>query len=426
MIEIDEVGLYVLFEALSIVFCLHYLYGVKICFDWVTICYITVDVVWMSIIQLFQIEHYWSILIYPLIALYCGVKFGYNYKAIIVNNILYIAILSGIQATLAIIFNIILGIERVGELDSIFLNIVVLLLVVVVLRKCKLDKLSKVLQANDKIIMICLIVVIIIVSLFLYNYKKNITFNELYYTLLGISLLLIVAVSIDIGKNKMEAREAEAELRLHRLYESSFRDLIDDICAKQHEFDNHINTIYSQHFICKTYDELVDAQKKYCKEILNENHFNKLLSKGNPVILSFLYSKFLEMEKRGIDVTYKVNIEELDCNVPVYKMVEIMGNLINNAIDAVEINHKKKIYIMMVEEKDKICIEVSNQNELVDCKKINDFFKKGYSEKGKNRGYGLYNVRKICEEYGIAILHDNIVLEGENCLVFRLLINKPL
>ena len=33
------------------------------------------------------------------------------------------------------------------------------------------------------------------------------------------------------------------------------KNLIDDICAKQHEFDNHINAIYSQHFLYETYDE---------------------------------------------------------------------------------------------------------------------------------------------------------------------------
>lgn len=426
MIEIVGVVTYVLFEALSIVFCMHYLYDERFCFDYKTISYIIMDVALMSVIQLFHLERSWSLLIYPIIVFYCGWKFGFNFKTIFVNIILDIAMLCCIQATIMVLFNILFNIDRVGILESIYVNIVVFVVTICGLRKCNLKKLSDVLQSNEKIIITSLIIVIISTFLFIIYYKQKASFNELYYIVLGISIILVVIVAIDIGKHKIKVREAEAELRLHRLYEASFKNLIDDICAKQHEFDNHINAIYSQHFTCKTYDELVDAQKKYCKEILNENHFNKLLSKGNPVILSFLYSKFLDMEKRGIDVKYKVNIGELDCNVPIYKMVELIGNLINNAIDAVEINQKKKVYIMMVEEKENICIEVSNPNEKVDYKKINDFFKKGYSEKGESRGYGLYNVRKICEEYGIAIMHDNTDKEGINWLKFRLLISKPL
>ena len=69
-------------------------------------------------------------------------------------------------------------------------------------------------------------------------------------------------------------------------------------------------------------------------------------------------------------------------------------------------------------------IEISNESEAIDEKKIKEFFKKGYSEKGRNRGYGLYNVGKICEEYGIAINCKNAKRENENWIVFKLVINK--
>ena len=80
----------------------------------------------------------------------------------------------------------------------------------------------------------------------------------------------------------------------------------------------------------------------------------------------------------------------------------------------------------MVERPELITIEVSNESEEIDYKRIQDFFKKGYSEKGKNRGYGLYNVKKICEEYGIAISCENKMIENKNWIVFGLLIKKPL
>ncbi len=424
MIEIVEVGIYVLFEALSVIYCLHYLYGEKIQIDMKMICLIIFDEILMEIVCLFDIGQIWSLLIYPIIIIYCGLRFGFRLKTILINNVLYMGILSSIQASIMFLLHSLLNVDRVGTRGLIFINIVIFGIVIIGLRRCKLNKLSNVLQENDKLVLMSLAVIAMSISVFLITYKKGHGFDLLFYIALGMSVLMIVLSAIDIGKHKIKAKEVEAELRLHKLYESSFRELIDEICARQHEFDNHINVIYSQHRIYKTYDELVDAQKKYCEEVIDENHFNKVLSKGNPVILCFLYSKLSDMKKQGIIAIYKINIGDLRCAMPVHKMVELLGNLINNAIEAVKIRGEGRISIVVLEENNIIKIEVSNECEEIEEKKIKEFFKKGYSEKGKKRGYGLYNVGKICEEYDAVAVCKNEEKENRNWLTFKVIINK--
>ncbi|MBD5499860.1 MAG: GHKL domain-containing protein [Lachnospiraceae bacterium] len=316
--------------------------------------------------------------------------------------------------------------EKPTELYSLAINAIMLGIVVTGLRKCKLKKLSDILNSKERLISISLLVTAVSAILFFLTSKQSNGFSILYYTVLGMCVILIGIVAVDIGKNRIKVHEAEAELRQYRLYAASFRNLIDDIRARQHEFDNHINTVYSQHYLYKSYEELVTAQKKYCQEITGENRYNKLLSKGNPVILCFLYGKFSELEKRGIEITYKVVIGELEGGVPVHKIVELLGNLLNNAADAVKANGTDRISLTMVEKPEAISIEVSNESEKIDYKRIQDFFKKGYSEKGRNRGYGLYNVKKICEEYRISISCENRMIENKNWIVFGLLIKKPL
>ena len=80
----------------------------------------------------------------------------------------------------------------------------------------------------------------------------------------------------------------------------------------------------------------------------------------------------------------------------------------------------------MLEEKEKIQIEVSNESEMINERMIKEFFKKGYSDKGENRGYGLYNVKKICEEYGAAIICKNQKIEQRNWILFKVIIATPL
>ena len=426
MLEVLEVGLYAFLEVLSVMYCLHYLYGEKMHIDMASVVYVVSEIIVINIIYIFHLKRAWSFLMFPILVFYCGFKFGFKLRTIIINNFLTIVLISVLQAVIMVLYSKIFNVQKICEIDSIVINAVMFFVVFIGLKKCALQKLSQILQNNDKLIDMAVSVVIVSTTLLLILFKKNRGLDIVYYATLIIGLILIAMVIIDIGRNKIRAKEAEAELRLHKLYESSFRELIDEIRARQHEFDNHINTIYSQHRLYKTYDELVEAQNKYCGEIMEENRYNKILSQGNPVIICFLYSKFSEMEKSGIDVAYQINIGNLECGMPIHKMVELLGNLIKNAMEAVQKRDKYKVAVMMLEENDKIQIEVSNESEMIEEKRIRDFFTKGYSEKGQKRGYGLYNVKKICEEYNVAITCRNEIREDQNWFVFKAVMKKPL
>lgn len=419
------VSLYLLFEVLAVILCLHYLYDETVRFDAPTIVLILVELLWMNAMYQLEWNQGLSLLIYPMIMIYCGIKFGFDIKKLIVNNVMCLIIIATLQSSLTILVYFLRGINVMGKYEMLLINGTILLIVNTLLSRCKLGKLCKVLQSNEKLIIYSMVVIFAsFISVFIY-YKYDKRFGVHHYIILIVSTVLIVVAIIDIGKHKVRVKEFEAELRLHKLYEKSFQTLIDDICARQHEFDNHINTIYSQHFLHKTYDELVDAQRKYCKSIVEMNHFNKLLSKGNPIILGFLYGKLSETEKLGIDVTYKVNIGQLESAVPVHKIVELLGNLLNNAIEALEKDKDiNKLKLVMIENPYEIAINVSNECKDIGYNDISDFFKKGYSRKGENRGYGLYNVKKTCDEYGAVletVLDDE---EGSKWVRFMVIINK--
>ncbi|MBQ9926553.1 MAG: GHKL domain-containing protein [Lachnospiraceae bacterium] len=419
------VSLYLLFEVLAVIFCLHYLYDETVRFDAPTIVLILVELLWMNAMYQLEWNQGLSLLIYPMIMIYCGIKFGFDIKKLIVNNVLCLILLAALQATITLLVYVVNHKSVMDIYEMIFINCTMCLIAKWGLKRCKLEKLSKVFQSNEMLIWASMAVILVSTVTLVVNYKQEKRFGDLFYTILVVSIILIIIAIIDIGKHKVRVKEFEAELRLHKLYEKSFQNLIDDICARQHEFDNHINTIYSQHFLHKTYDELVDAQRKYCKSIVEMNHFNKLLSKGNPIILGFLYGKLSEAEKLGIDVTYKVNIGQLESAVPVHKIVELLGNLLNNAIEALEKDKDiNKLKLVMIENPYEIAINVSNECKDIGYNDISDFFKKGYSRKGENRGYGLYNVKKTCDEYGAVletVLDDE---EGSKWVRFMVIINK--
>ena len=421
------VSLCLTFEVLAVVICLHALYGIRIHSFLRTSIFVLLEVIWIRIIRGLEIDAMYTMLMYVGVVIYCGIQFGWKVKEIIVNNVLCIFIISIIQASFMILLFSLGGISSIEQNVILLINVATFTSVFLLSIKCNFSKISKVFQEEEKIIIAVLIAIIASMLFFVTNYRYSKGINVVYYAVLIFSVILLIAILIDIGKHKMKANKMEAELRLHKLYEQSFQNLIDDIRARQHEFDNHINTIYSQHYLYNTYDTLVEAQKKYCNNIVYSNKYNKLLTKGNPIILGFLYSKFAEAEKRGIDIEYKVKIDDLKCDVPIYKMVELLGNLITNAIEALtKQKDLNKLRVVILEQPYEIAVDISNECKDIDYNKVQRFFTKGYSEKGENRGYGLYNVKKICEEYNI-VLETVIKQENAvNCLHFVLIINKPL
>lgn len=244
-------------------------------------------------------------------------------------------------------------------------------------------------------------------------------------TLVFLGALLICPVVVSLIKYRGKAKKAEEELRTYKKYGESMRNLIDNMRAKQHEFDNHINAIYSQHYLYDTYGELVEAQRQYCQEVRDENRYNKLLLSGESVITAFLYEKFLEAEQAGIEISCQIAIRDMECGIPAHKQVELLGNLLDNAVEELRASKdRRRLFVMIRESPERIEIEVGNETEKVAYERVSRFFEKGYSEKENGRGYGLYNVKEICKKYGMHIECIERNLEETNFLVFRIVGEK--
>ena len=194
-------SLCVLFEILSIVFCLHYLYGEKIRLEPITIGFVVVEIIWMSMINFLQLNQKWSLMIYPMVILFCGLRFGFNVRTIFVNTILYTIILSPLQATMMLLFRILAG--GFGIIEQLFMNIILLIIVVVVFGKCNLYRLSRILQKGERIVTIVVSIIVVSIFVFLLNYKQSIGFDIFYYVVLLVDIFLIGIVIVDIGKHKV-------------------------------------------------------------------------------------------------------------------------------------------------------------------------------------------------------------------------------
>lgn len=383
--------LYVVFEAIAVLLLLHTLYGKKICWNIYSIAFVVIDYILMLATKLFGVSQNLSVMIYPLLV------FG-------------------------ILGELLIGYENVAIVIS---NLIILIIAIVLYKKVDLHTISLTFQRNSKLIGLILLLESTLVFLLIFQYKNAYGKVPIKYTVISGIMVLIIILCIHGLLYRIKYQEKQAELEAYKTYSAAFSDLITQIRARQHEFDNHISALCNLHYICKDYDELVQEQSKYAKDVISNNRFHKLLVSGNPVIAGFLYGKLSSIQEQGIEVTYTFHISEFTSKIPVYLVVELVGNLLKNAVEAVKTQQvEKQIHLSCTENENEFCLGVRNRSEKIPLDEIGRFFEKGYSSKGSGRGLGLYNVKEICEKYGVDIVCDNTEIDDKNWFLIELHIKK--
>lgn len=79
--------------------CLHHLYGEKFRLDIATVSFLSIDMIIMTAINYFGLPKMYlvTMVVYPIIALYCGIRFGFKLKLIVSNVVLCVILVGGIQ-----------------------------------------------------------------------------------------------------------------------------------------------------------------------------------------------------------------------------------------------------------------------------------------------------------------------------------------
>ena len=110
--------------------------------------------------------------------------------------------------------------------------------------------------------------------------------------------------------------------------------------------------------------------------------------------------------------------------VPTYHLVEMVGILFDNAIEATKYKNEKIIVLSFTEEEDVYKVNFRNKCEYVPYSEIEQWFQLEKSSKGTGRGLGLFHVKQLCEEWNCSIICRNLVIDAENWIEFSLEFGK--
>ena len=229
--------------------------------------------------------------------------------------------------------------------------------------------------------------------------------HTLDYKVIILFMILIFVILFglwDWGQNYAIQRKQEEELKIYKLYIKPLEELTKNIRMRQHEFDNHMNAILNMHVTMNNYDELVKAQSAYGKEIYEENSRCNiaLLRISDKILAGFLYSKIISAPAY-IHFDVQVLNQEILSQVSEHTLIEIMGTLVDNAIEACT-EEKNEIEMVLDDKGDKLVFRIRNQVNNLKMSDISHFFERGFTTKENKEGHGLglYQANLLAQRFG--------------------------
>ena len=298
--------------------------------------------------------------------------------------------------------------------------LLIMILLTYIIRK-PLRKLMKYKLSENKKIVVISVLAIIFTAIFFYKFATGYKMNQDVIIYL-IAMFAFIVILFTLFRQRMDnekvSKKYDELLDVMKNYESD----IEEQRTLRHETKNEFATIK-----CKLQDKEDNKTIiEYIDSVIGEkgkasstkySKFKYLPSNG---LKGFFYYKFIEAEKKGINVSINISkqIENSflkDIDTKDFKdLARIVGVYLDNAIEASSTSEDKKLGIEMYLIKEKIELIITNTfNNEINLDKIG---KESFSTKGKHRGHGLLLVNKILSENNMFEakneIRDNIYIQS--------------
>lgn len=405
-------------EVFATLACIHSIYGKKVYWNVKPIALCLSLLVIYEVANRIQNGGMYSLIAFVPIFIYCRMTFKVSVMQIIFKWVWLIILLTSIEF-LCILLVLNFKLESVIIRNAVA-SFITLLVTVIVLPRLHIDKLC--VKGWLAKLLISGMVFILVILLLQGKFIDRINITLFVIVVPSILVLLYILVKWSSSQNEME--DIKREIELATKMEERYTELVDDIRIKQHGMKNHITAILSTHYTYKTYEKLVEVQDEYCNRLIQENRYSNLLQIRDKILIGYLYDKFCEMEADKVEVKYEIAVSIEEYAIPTFYLIEILGILLDNAVEAVKYGEKKIVNFMIKEKDSSYLFVVRNISKYVPYAEIENWFHKGISSKGKDRGLGLYHIKCLCQEFGCNICCRNVEYEQDNWIEFCLEIIK--
>lgn len=176
--------------------------------------------------------------------------------------------------------------------------------------------------------------------------------------------------------------------------------------AQSHEFSNRLHVIMGM-LQMENYEEV----KQYIREVVRysaQENVNIATQIKDAALAGFLIGKLSLAREKNIELTIHINeiVPEPHDSQLTHEIITVIGNLIDNSIDALANQKSKIIEVKLNYSQQNLKIDITDSGEGLTPHMQQKIFEKGYSTKGDNRGYGLYLINESVKKLNGSINVD--------------------
>ena len=219
--------------------------------------------------------------------------------------------------------------------------------------------------------------------------------NQALRGVLGDIVVLLLAGMVIWGA-VMDIREAmqagKLNFKLRGLDETvtQMSDLNIAMRAQRHDFLNHLQVVYSL-IEMGEYEEA----NRYIEQVYGDiQSLSQALKTACAPVNALLRAKMAEAQQKNVKMEVTVHAVWDALPLPAWEMCRVLGNLIDNALDALNGEANPRLEITLSEDVKSFSFEVKNNGPMIPEKMQQSIFEPGISMKGEGRGMGLHIARE--------------------------------
>jgi sensor histidine kinase regulating citrate/malate metabolism len=185
---------------------------------------------------------------------------------------------------------------------------------------------------------------------------------------------------------------------------SGTRYLVDSMRANNHDFTNKLHVILGLIQM-----EMYDDASSYIQNITmvqRENISKVMNAVGEPAVAALLIGKIARASEVNVNFVLRegCHYSPADMNLPSEMLITVIGNLLDNAFDAMngctDYKEHKELLFGIYSKPGAVLITVDDTGSGIRAEDMKFIFDNGYSSKGEGRGTGLYQVKSMVENFG--------------------------
>ncbi len=222
------------------------------------------------------------------------------------------------------------------------------------------------------------------------------------FSLGWVRTIVVVAAVLVCWGAAVDIREAQTTLSVHRqavALEEAYAQLETlnrTLRAQRHDFMNHLQVVYSL--------IEMDEPKEACEYIERVHgdlqRVGSVMRTDSPAINALLSAKLSDCERRGIRATLTISSPWQGLPVPGWEMCRVLGNLIDNAMDALAGRENPQLTISLFEDVKSYRFQVENNGPEIPEEVRRRIFSAGFTTKQQGQGMGLHIVEQILTQHG--------------------------